>query len=97
MSNDVFRPDHEPARTFYDALIQESKKRDGRNLQEWIDAERQVMWGIARDYAQQNYLQVPTLAEIKREENGACGHVDYAAKWAYGIVRLLGVRPVFIR
>lgn len=83
---DFFRPYFEPARTFYDVLIKEAKKRGQyESSDEWIDAERKVMWGAARDYAQQHNLRVPTLDDIKRVEGCAVGHVDYAAKFAYGV------------
>ena len=89
MGLDIFRPNAEPARTLYDALQKEASKRCGRSPTEWQCAERHAVWSAARDYAQQYGLPVPTLAEVEREENLACWHIDYGAKWARGISRMM--------
>ncbi len=89
MTSDIFRPYYEPARTLYDAFQKEASKRGSRSVEEWQSAERLVVWSAARDYAQQNGLHVPTMAEVERVENCACGHVDYGAKWAYGISEII--------
>lgn len=86
---DVFRPHRQPAQGIYDAFQAEAALRSGRKLDEWLEAERQAVWRAARDYAQQQGLRVPTIDEIKRAENYAAGSVDYGAKWAYQIERLL--------
>ena len=86
---DVFRPNREPARTLYDAFQREAVNRKGRSTAEWQNEERQAVWRAARDYAQQHGLRVPTLTEVRRAENSAAGHVDYGAKWAYGIAEVL--------
>ena len=86
--SDIFQPTREPAKSFYDEIVKEAKKRPQRSGLEWINDELNHMWKVARDYAQQHGLQVPTLADIERAENLAMGHADYAAKWAYGIAEL---------
>lgn len=87
-----FKPRVEPAGAIYDAILKEAKKRKSKKCQQWIEDERENVWRFARDYAQKHGLPVPTLAEIEREERNACGHCDYAAKWAIGVHFLL--RPV---
>lgn len=89
MMADIFRPQRDPARAIYDALLEESTKRSGRTTDEWIEAEREVVWRTARDQAQKLGLRVPTLEEVTRAENSACGHVDYAKKWAYRLEELM--------
>jgi len=89
MSDDIFRPRHEPALTLYEAFQQAAKKRKGRAPAEWIAAERSAVWTAARDYAQQHGLTVPTLDQIKRCETYARGSVDYGAKWAYQVERVM--------
>ena len=80
---DHFRPRSEPAKTIYDALVTEAKKRDSRPCEEWIYAEKQAVWEAARDYAQQHGLRVPTMADVHKADQQGCGHTDYAAKLAY--------------
>jgi len=89
---DVFRPHQEPARSIYDAFQEEAEKREGRSIEAWQTAEKKTVWQAARDAAQQRGLRVPTMEEIERAESSACGHVDYGAKWAYGIVEAMN-RP----
>ncbi len=89
MIRDLIRPHTEPARTLYDALQKEALKRSGRSVAHWHHAERKAVWSAARDYAQRHGLRVPTLAEVGRAESLACGHVDYGAKWAYGVARTM--------
>ena len=86
---DVFRPTRQPARRIYDAFQDEATKRDSRSVGEWQDCELQRVWREARDYAQENELTAPTLADIAAAEQSACGHVDYGAKWAYRVEELL--------
>ena len=86
---DFFRPQHEPARLFYDAIVKMAEKRKDVDSDVWIPRERENLWSVARDYAQQHSLRIPTIAEVERAENQAIGHVDYAAKWAYGVCVLL--------
>ena len=85
MSDDIFRPRTDPARLLYDAFHLEAKKRDGRFEEQWQLAEREAIWRAARDYAQQHGLSVLEMADIERAERYAMGHIDYGAKWAYGI------------
>jgi len=88
-TNMLFRPHFEPARTFYDALMDESQHRKKRDCDEWILAERERMWREARDYSQKNGLPVLKISDIERAERQACGHVDYVSKFAHGIVAAL--------
>ena len=82
---DPFRPTGQPAQMIYDEILLKAKKRKGVDPDVWIVAERQNVWRIARNYAQQHGWRVPSLADIERAERNACGHTDYAAKWAYGV------------
>jgi len=84
---DLFRPNQEPERTLYDAFQKESGNRKGREVVEWIEAERMAVWRAAREYSEKHGLRVPTMEEIERAETSAYGHVDYGAKWAYGVAR----------
>ena len=86
---DIFRPSKGLARTLYDAFQEEAIHREGRSVEEWLLAERQVVWMAARDYAQQHGLRIPTMDEVKQAENCASGHIDYGAKWAYKIAERL--------
>ena len=88
---DPFRPNErqQPSQLIYDGILSEATKRKGVDPDVWIPKERQNVWQIARDYAQQNGLRVLTLDEIERVESSASGHVDYASKWAYGVSNLL--------
>lgn len=88
-SIDILRPRHSPAKEIYDAFQQESEHRDDRDFNEWVRKEREAVWRAARDYAQQHNLTVPTMDEVEKMEISACGHVDYGAKWAYGIASII--------
>ena len=82
---DVFKPRHEPARTIYDAFQDEAEKRDGRHYLVWREKECLAVLNAACDYAEKHGLIKPTLEEVQSAEMSASGHVDYGAKWAYGI------------
>lgn len=83
--SDTFRPRHEPARTIYDALQSEAAKREGRTVKQWQRMEVMAVWQAAHDYAHQYSMRIPTMDDIERADRQACGHIDYAAKLAYGI------------
>lgn len=85
---DIFRPPFEPASKFYDEILKEAKLRKDRGNLEWIELEIIHMHKVATDHANQMGLPVPTLAQIRGAETYACGHVDYAAKWAFQIARI---------
>lgn len=70
------------------ALIREAAMRRGRSLKEWTESEAKAVWLAARDFAQQNGLRVPELAEVLNVERQASGHSDYASKWALYTVEL---------
>lgn len=67
--------------------------RRGRKVEDWISAELRRMWHEARDYAEQQGLEVLTMDTIVEAEECARGHVDYASKWAYGIASHFPSRP----
>ena len=85
---DLFRPTTQPAQRIYDAFQDEASKRDGRSVRQWMDCELHRVWEEAKNYAQENDLIPPTSQDVIRAEQSACGHVDYGAKWAYGVARL---------
>lgn len=90
----IFRPVTEPARTIYDAFQAEARRRAGRSVEEWTAAEAGAVWAATRDYAQQNGLAVPTMAQIESAEMLARGHTDYGSKWAHGVSALVRVERV---
>jgi len=83
---DIFRPSREPARAIYDAFQAEAEKRNGRDFKVWTEAEENAVWNAARDAAQKLALEAPTIEDVQSAQISAMGHVDYGAKWAYGIV-----------
>ena len=85
MNHDSFAPGHEPARTIYSALIKEQEKREEHGYPLWIEKEREVVFQTAKALAPIMGLRAPTLEEVITAENMACGHVDYPAKFAYGV------------
>lgn len=82
----LFRPTNEPARTFYDAFHAAAKQQP----RDFASEERAVH-DAAVAYAERHGLRVPTLDEIREAQVQGMGHVDYGAKWAYAVCRLLGV------
>ena len=80
---DPFRPRSQPAQIIYDGILLEATKRSGVDPDIWIVRERENVLRIAIDYAQKHGLRQPTIDDVKRAEDAACGHTDYAAKWAY--------------
>ena len=90
MTRDIFCPTKNPARSLYLALAQESEKRAGRSVDEWILAERQAILREAQIQAAWiTGLRAPTMEEVETAESCACGHVDYMAKFAYGVQRAM--------
>jgi hypothetical protein len=84
--SDVFEPHHQPARSIYNALQSEQSKRKGRTVAEWTTAELNQVHFEAVRQAHEHGLRAPTLAEVMVAERCARGHIDYGAKWAYGVV-----------
>jgi len=80
-----FAPRDEPAATIYAALLEETKKRRGRALEQWIRQEREAVYRAAVGYAASSGLCVPNMEQVIAAERSAMGHVDYAAKWARGV------------
>ena len=64
------------------ALCEEAKKRKGRDFVAWSNAEANVVWQAASDFAQRNGLRVPLLDEVVQVEKSAMGHCDYGQKWS---------------
>jgi hypothetical protein len=85
MTQDHFRPHHDPARSIYDALQCEAAKRANRSCEDWIILERDAVYREAVSQARLRNLRVPTMDEVERAERGACGHCDYGSQWAFGI------------
>jgi hypothetical protein len=73
----------------YDAFQAEAAKRTGRTVAQWQDAEERAVWAVARDYAEQFDLVAPTMDDVKRASTYASGSIDYGAKWAYAIEKLM--------
>jgi hypothetical protein len=91
--SDVFRPRRNPARDIYDAFQEEAIKRKNRHHSLWTDRELHAVWVAARDHAQKHGLRVPFYEEIEVIDQAASGHVDYAAKLACNVARLLEKKP----
>ena len=89
----MFEPTQEPAKSIYDALVNEAAKRKGRSVEAWIEAERKAVFNKAVELSNALGLRIPTLEQIVTAENCACGHVDYMAKYAYGVAEAM--RPSF--
>lgn len=86
---DIFEPTQEPAKTSYRAFQQEAKKRKGRDVEEWIQAERDAVHAAACEYARHHDLHEPTLEEVAAAERYAVGSADYGAKWVYQVASLM--------
>jgi len=85
----MFKPTQEPAKTLYEALVAEQLNRKGRSVAQWIEAERMVVFAKATELAQSSGQRPPTIEQIIVAENSACGHTDYAAKFAYSLAEIL--------
>ena len=79
----MFEPRTEPAKSLYDALVQEMRKRHSLPLDEWIASERAAILDCARRLAPALGLREPTMKEVLAAKTLACGHVDYASKLAF--------------
>jgi hypothetical protein len=89
---DVFEPRNEPAKSIYLAFQNEAKKRKGRSPGEWIQAEREAVYAECQKQADLLSLKRPSMAEVEAAERYAMGSIDYGAKWAYQLVRVM--KPV---
>lgn len=78
---DVFQPRSEPAKSIYEAFQAEASMRDGRSIDEWQDAERNVVLLEAGIQARKLGLREPTLEEVMLAERYAMGSIDYGSKW----------------
>lgn len=86
---DIFQPRHEPARSIYEAFQNEATKRKGRSAEEWQAAEREAVFREAMIQAARLGLRVPTMDDVVSAERSAMGHIDYGAKWAYGVTEAM--------
>lgn len=66
----------------FKTLVAESDKRSERE-DKWVEMEREAMYRTACEYADRHGLARPTIKDVERAEQSACGHVDYAAKFAF--------------
>lgn len=87
--HDDFRPHQIPAKMIYDAFQEEAKKRKGRTVDEWMNAERHAVLLAAEKVSKQFGFPAPTFTDVCGEETSASGHIDYGSKWAYGIINLM--------
>ena len=86
---DIFKPRSEPAASIYEAFQREATKRKGREFREWNDAEIRAVLREAALRAPEFGLRSPSIDEIRSAERSASGHIDYGAKWAYGVVDIM--------
>jgi hypothetical protein len=86
---DIFRPSCDPARSIYDAFQSEARHRKGREFAEWNRAEILAVYIEANRCAYIYNLRAPTMDDVIMAERCASGHVDYGAKWAYGILNVM--------
>jgi hypothetical protein len=67
-----------------DAIVQ-----DGANFNPaWVVYEREAMLATVNAERRGRGLDKVDVSEVMAAEEQACGHVDYAAKWAAGCARL---------
>lgn len=86
---DIFEPRDESAKSIYQAFQTEAVRRKGRPLDEWIKAERDAVFRECVNQAQKLGLRAPTPDEVAAAERYARGSIDYGAKWAYQVVRVM--------
>lgn len=86
---DLFQPRSEPAASIYKAFQEEAKHRRCRTVEVWIQKEREAVLHACQTYAQQHGLRAPTMDEVISIEMSACGHVDYASKWALRLQEIM--------
>lgn len=89
MTADVFRPPHEPAQSIYDAFQAEALLRKTRSFPEWSEREIEAVRLAATSVASLHGLQPPSLEMVRRAEAYSRGSIDYGAKWAHTLVRLM--------
>ncbi|MGV1121211.1 MULTISPECIES: hypothetical protein [Xanthomonas translucens group] len=83
---DPYRPSSEPAMSIYDAFQDEAAKRKGRDVAEWIKAERDAVYRAAMLAFERAGLPAPTMDEVELAERYARGSSDYGSKWSYTII-----------
>lgn len=86
---DPFEPRHEPAKSIYLAFQAEAAKRKGRQVDDWVKAERDAVFRECANQARKLGLHAPTMDEVISAERYAVGSIDYGAKWAYQLIRLM--------
>lgn len=90
---DLFAPRHEPAKSIYEAFQSEAAHRHSRSLDAWIEAELQAVHATSVRLAASMHLSAPTLDQVRSAEVYARGSVDYGAKWAYALCRVMKPLP----
>jgi len=96
LKTDLLRPHTQPAQHIYDAFQVEAAKRSGREFEEWVVAERNVVFRAATEYAKKNSLTVPTMEDVERLENASLG-ADYGAKWSIKLANLMTAGHIWKR
>lgn len=86
---DVFEPRNEPATSIYLAFQAEAAKRQGRPLQDRLEAERAAVHQECQRQAEIRGLNAPTIDEVAAAERYAMGSIDYGFKWAYQLARIM--------
>lgn len=71
------------------ALVAEMGKRNNCPGLEWIDNEREAIVDSAHAWALPRFLHYVTVDEVEAVESLACGHVDYAQKFALYVAELI--------
>lgn len=86
---DIFRPEHQPAKRIYDVLKKETKHREKRKGFTWIEREIKAVHKAACAYARENGIPEPTIEQIEKEAEIASKCYHYESKWVYGVAQLL--------
>jgi hypothetical protein len=64
-------------------------KRKKRSIEEWIEAEHMTVLSSSTALSHTLGLHAPTIEQVMTAEDCACGHVDYAPKFAYGVAEVM--------
>lgn len=83
----------EAADLIREAFLLEAENRKDREIEDWLEAERQTVWKAATEFAMRCGLRVPLMSEVALGERMAMGHSDYSFKWALYVAEQMFVRP----
>lgn len=86
---DIFEPSRDPAKSIYLAFQEEAKKRKARSVEEWTAGERDAVHHECARQAQVLGLQALTIEQVVSAERYAVGSIDYGAKWAHQLARVM--------